>query len=155
MSRFPDLLDAQRCALFEIVKIFRKHHVEGRAAIVLPPQVGDTRVMLLVRRAPPEFLDTDFDTLRVLDEAGHIAFTETSRSFPDGSDLVFHTLILKKLASDYYDWCHASPWYKPLAERWFSLAPDTRSAIVGGVAGVVTTSVLAAFGVLIRGCLSG
>jgi len=143
MSQFPGLLDAQRRALFEIVEAFRKHDLEGRPVIVVT-ELGYPRLILSMGEESPH-IDTDLDTLRVLDQARYVAFTESPQSL---------TLTLRKLASDYYDWYHSTAWYKPVAERWLSLAPDTRSAIVGGVSGSATTFLLGLLGLLIRGCLS-
>jgi hypothetical protein len=158
MSQFPPLLDVQRRALFEIVEIFRKHGLEGRAVIVDLPPSYDTRLIFYVGSGSQELVDTDVDTLRVLEQAGYVILTDMSTQLSVGSPWVHYTVILKRLASDYYNWWHTPSWYKPVAERWFSLAPDTRSAIVGGVSGAVMAYVLAGLGLLlgllIRSCLS-
>lgn len=148
MSRFPDLLSAQRRALFDIVEAFRQHKMEGRAVLIVT-ELGNPRLILSMGEESPQ-VDTDFDTLRVLDEAGYVTFTETPHKGEHGLQWVDRTLILRKLASDYYDWCHNPPWYKPIVEIWFSLAPDTRSAFVGAM----TTFLLGSLTLLIRACLS-
>jgi len=148
MSRFPDLLDEQRRALFDMIEAFQQHKMEGRAVLIVT-ELGYPRLILSMGEDSPH-VDTDFDTLRVLDEAGYVTFTEMPHKREHGLEWVDRTLILKRLASDYYDWCHNPPWYKPVAEIWSSLAPDTRSVIVGAV----TTFLLGVLALLIRGCLS-
>lgn len=142
MSRFPKLLPEQERALFEIVKIFRKHSWEGRA-VGVARVVGDD-LLHFSRVDSIDRVDTDFTTLIVLGQAGYLVLIDWPQD---------RTITLKTLAFDYYDWCHNPPWHKPFTERWFSLAPDTRSAIIGGVSGSATAFMLGLIVVLIRGCL--
>jgi len=120
MSRFPALLDRQRRVLFDMVAT----------------ELGYPCLILSMGEESPH-IDSDLDTLRVLDKAGYVAFTETPQKGTDGSEWVQRTLILTRLASDYYDWFHLNAWYKSIVDRWYLLAPDSRSAIVGAVASAI------------------
>lgn len=134
MSRFPDLLDEQRRALFEIVEAFREQKMEGRAVAVFGPFLGD-RQLLLSMGGPEESprIDTDLDTLRVLDEAGYIALTETYGEWQDGSKFDIRTLTLKKFGVDYYDWARSSAVHRHLSGLWYSLTPFVLPALISSI----------------------
>lgn len=140
MSRFPALLDRQRRALFDMVEAFRKCKMEGRTVMVVT-ELGYPRLIFSMGEESPH-IDSDLDTLRVLDKVGYVAFTEKPQKGTGGSEWVERTLILTRLACDYYDWFHSNAWYKPIVDKWYLLAPDSRSAIVGAVVSAIVYSVL-------------
>jgi len=135
MSRFPDLLPAQRRILFEVVEIFRKHSWEGRAVRVSRVP-GDDLLHFsrpLSREPVDESVDTDFSSLRVLDEAGYINLIEWAHKSQTGRGWIDRTVTLKRLASDYYDWAHRPAPYRILSGFWYSLRPFVLPALVSSI----------------------
>lgn len=121
MSRFPALLDRQRRVLFDMVTT----------------ELGYPCLILSMGEESPHIV-SDLDTLRVLDKAGYVAFTETPQKGTDGSEWVQAYAHPHKAGKrDYYDWFHLNAWYKSIVDRWYLLAPDSRSAIVGAVASAI------------------
>jgi len=131
MSQFPALLDTQRRTLFEIVEIFRKHSWEGRAVRV-GRGIGDD-LLHFSRGDSREGVDTDYSSLRVLDEAGYINLTEWPHKTQTGREWVDRTVTLKRLASDYYDWGHRPAPYRILSGFWYSLRPHVWPALISSI----------------------